>query len=182
MPLEKNNRLKLGLWIVLPLLLFSFISNRIYYTPLPVETGDYELRTEGATQLKLQGKAAFNELEEIANNGKMLSVLKLNFKETGMSQGSPIQFLISVNTATDDIKEGKYLISRYISGFASEFNGVFGYANLGALGEQPYFSRTGHLLITQKQEELVEGLLEVTLEDVEGHKLKLEGSFSALRE
>lgn len=149
---------------------------------MPVDTGDYKLTTKGATQLELQGKVAFNQLEEISNDGKMLSVLKLNFREAGKSDGLPIQFLVSVKTDKDDIAEGKYAISRYISGFASEFNGVFGYVNLGILGEQPYFSRTGHLLITDKRDELVEGTLDVTLEDVQGHKLKLEGSFSALRE
>lgn len=182
MPPKLQNRLKSGLWILLPLILLSFISNRFTDNPLPVGEGMYALSTKGANQKEISGNAAFRESEVVSKNGHLLNVLKINFQETALEQGLNMEFLISLRSDEEPIKEGKYYVNRYISGFIGGFNGVFGYANLHANGEEPYFSKMGHLNITSKNDDMLQGTMEVILEDIAGEKLELQGSFKALRE
>ena len=149
---------------------------------MPVNEGMYALSANGAKQEEIKGNVAFQESEIVSKNGNLLNVLKINFQESDIDPGMNMEFLISLRSDAEPIAEGKYYVNRYISGFVSEFNGVFGYANLYAEGEEPYFSKKGHLNITSKSDDLVQGTMEVTLVDVEGKKLQLEGSFKALRQ
>jgi hypothetical protein len=177
MPPKIQNRLKSGLWILLPLILLSFLSNRIVDDPLPVDEGVYALSVNGAENKAITGEVAFRESEVVSRNGHLLNVLRINFEEKHMN----MEFLISLRSDEESIGKGKYHVNRYISSFVSEFTGVFGYANFFERGEEPYFSKTGYLHITAKSDELVQGTLEVTLVDVNGQELQLEGSFKALQ-
>ena len=105
---------------------------------------------------------------------------ELNFRDNANPAKIPIQFLISVDPDEQSISTGTYNISRYISGFMNNFDGVFGYANLNMLGERPFFTRKGQLVITEKNNELVSGTLDVFLEAVNGESLHLQGSFRAI--
>ena len=182
MPQKYRNRLKLGLWVILPLLLISFISRGLSNNHPDLESGTYQLNAMGAANTLLKGNIFFEQDEVISNKGRLLSTLKLHFKDNGDPGEIPIRFLISVDTDKQTISAGKYNISRYISGFMNNFDGVFGYANLSMLGEKPFFTRKGQLIITEKSQDLVSGTLDVVLEDVNGKSLHLQGSFSALND
>ncbi|MCE2613782.1 hypothetical protein LVD13_12435 [Flavobacteriaceae bacterium D16] len=182
MPPKLQNRLKSVLWIILPLILFSFISNRIADSPVSVNDGTYVLTASSGTQKEITGTVAFREREVVSKNGHLLNVLQISFNNANLEQGLNMEFLISVRSDNEAITEGKYYVNRYISGFVSEFNGVFGYANLHSQGEEPYFSKTGHLQLSSKSDKVIKGNMDVSLQDVDGKKLQLQGSFSALRE
>jgi hypothetical protein len=171
-----------GLWIILPLILFSFISNRIADNPVSVEAGTYVLLADGVIQKEITGNAYFREREVVSKDGHLFNELKIKFNDAGPEEGLNMEFLISVRSDNEPPGEGKYYVNRYISGFVSEFNGVFGYANLHVQGEQPYFSKTGHLLITNRSNELIQGTMKVSLQDTGGKRLQLQGSFSASRQ
>ncbi len=180
MPQKFQKRLKLGLWVILPLLLISFGSRALSKHDSNLESGTYQLNSMGAANALLEGKISFERDEVISNKGRLLSTLKLNFSDKQNTGQIPIQFLISVDTDRQKISEGTYNISRYISGFMNNFDGVFGYANLNMLGERPFFTRKGQLVITEKSLDLISGRLDVFLEDVNGESLHLKGSFSAI--
>ncbi|MCX2718697.1 hypothetical protein [Lentiprolixibacter aurantiacus] len=182
MPPKIQNRLKSGLWILLPLILLSFLSNSIADSPLPVEEGMYTISANGTTRGEMSGIVSFRESELVSQNGHLLNVVRINFGDSASDQEINMEFLISQRSDADPIDEGKYYVNRYISGFVSEFNGVFGYANFVSRGEDPYFSKTGHLRITNKSENLLEGTMDVTLIDATGEKLQMEGFFKALRQ
>ncbi|NNE03580.1 MAG: hypothetical protein HKN52_10475 [Eudoraea sp.] len=147
-----------------------------------MDSGTYVLSANGLTLDEIKGNVTFNERELVSKNGHLLNVLTINFDDAGIKEGLNMEFLISVRSDDEPISEGNYYVNRYISGFVSEFNGVFGYANLDTQGEEPYFSKTGHLQITKKSDDLIQGKMEVTLEDVQGKRLQLQGSFSAEQE
>ncbi len=179
MPQKFRNQLKLGLWVVLPFLLYSLFSYAFSgYSP-SIAAGTCQLKSTGAVNTVLHGEAAFIQDEVISHNGSLLATLKLNFMAGKDASDYPIQFLISVDTDHRAITTGKYNISRYISGFIDDFDGVFGYANLSMLGETPFFTRKGQLVITDKSEDAINGTLDVVLEDVQGKALHLQGNFSA---
>ena len=180
MPQKLRNRLKLGLWVVLPFLLHSFISDGLSNNSPDIEAGTCHLKSRGVLNTELQGKATFIQDEVISDNGHLLATLRLDFRTGQGASESPIQFLISVDTDKKSISTGTYNISRYISGFIDNFDGVFGYANLSMLGETPFFTRKGQLVITDKSADAVAGTLDVVLEDVQGKALHLQGAFSAL--
>lgn len=182
MPQKFQKHLKLGLWVILPLLLISFISRGLSNNYPDLESGTYQLNAIGAANTLLKGNIFFQQDEVISSKGRLLSTLKLNFEDNENSGELPIQFLISVDTDKQTISTGKYNISRYISGFMNNFDGVFGYANLSMLGEKPFFTRKGELVITEHSRDLVSGTLDVILEDVHGESLHLQGSFSALND
>ncbi len=180
MPQKFQNRLKLGLWVILPLLLISFISRGVSNNHPSIDSGTYQLNSMGAVNTLLKGSTSFEEDEVISGKGRLLSTLKLNFRDNANPAKIPIQFLISVDPDEQSISTGTYNISRYISGFMNNFDGVFGYANLNMLGERPFFTRKGQLVITEKNNELVSGTLDVFLEAVNGESLHLQGSFRAI--
>lgn len=182
MPPKIQNRLKSGLWILLPLILLSFISSTIADNPLPVDEGRYVLSADALSPRELEGDVTFAEQEVVSSTGHLLNVLKIQFQESENDQGFNMEFMISLRSDSEPIGEGKYYLNRYISGFVSEFNGVFGYADLNEQGEEPYFSKSGHLRITNRSDHQVQGTMEVTLVDVDGNKLQLGGSFKALRQ
>ena len=182
MPQKFQNRLKLGLWVILPLLLISFISRGLSNKHPGVDSGTFQLNSTGAANTLLEGNSFFEQDEVISRKGRLLSILKLNFRDNRDPRDIPIQFLISVDTDKQKISTGKYNISRYISGFVNNFDGVFGYANLSILGEKPFFTRKGQLVITEKSQDLISGTLDVILEDLNGESLHLQGSFSALND
>ena len=180
MPQKLRNRLKLGLWVILPFLLHSFISNGLSDNSPNIEAGTCHFTSIGALNTELQGKATFTQDEVISENGHLIATLRLDFMTGKESTESPIQFLISVDANKEAITTGTYNISRYISGFIDNFDGVFGYANLSTLGETPLFTRKGQLVITDKSADAIAGTLDVILEDVQGKALHLKGNFSAL--
>lgn len=180
MPQKLRNRLKLGLLVVLPFLLHSFISNGLSANSPNVEAGTCQLTSKGVLNTELLGKATFIQDEVISEDGHLLATLRLDFMTGKDPMESPIQFLISVDADKETITAGTYKISRYISGFIDNFDGVFGYANLSMLGETPFFSRKGQVVITEKSADAIAGTLDVILEDVQGKALHLQGDFSAL--
>lgn len=179
-PQKLRNRLKLGVLIILPFLLHSFISDGLSASSPNIEAGTCQLTSRGALATEFQGKASFIHDEVISEDGHLLATLRLDFMTGKDKEDGPIQFLISVDANKEAITTGTYNISRYISGFIDNFDGVFGYANLSMLGETPFFTRKGQLVITDKSADAIAGTLDVILEDVQGKALHLQGDFNAL--
>ncbi len=180
MPQFQNVKIKIGLWIILPVLLLAFISLGLSKNNYEVRDGEYFLRTSGPLNTEFKGKIEFEEGEKI-HNGIVINNLGLSFKGLDDRNSTMLQFLISRKAEQGTIPKGTYTISSNKGGFLNNFNGIFGYADVKALGEKPYIARKGSLVIKDKDLESLSGTLKVRLEDINGQSLYIEGYFIATK-
>ncbi|WP_425235325.1 hypothetical protein [Ulvibacterium sp.] len=123
------------------------ISNYRLEVPLgnPDELGNkYILEATGAVNTVFEGKVRFETLIEEENNGipTPTLVLKLENVEEGHQQA--VEFLISQQDCPNELPVGTYKVAKNIDGFMDSFDGIFGYANLKALGVTSLFYQTRH--------------------------------------
>jgi len=73
-----------------------------------------------------------------------------------------MELLISKQNQSISIKKGKYGVAEDIEGFLNDFDGVFGFANVGSIGEEPFFAKKGSVVITQLTELGLRGNINIT--------------------
>jgi len=171
--------LKISFWIMLPLLFISGTKgNQDFYVSNYFEDS-YELQATGVLEQQLCGVVYFENTLQTNNQGTQFSTLSLKFISNGLSDQHSIELLISKQNQSSPIKKGKYGVSEDIEGFLNDFDGVFGFANVGSLGEEPFFAKKGKVVITQISELGLKGYMDITLKCNNGNKIFINGSFSA---
>jgi hypothetical protein len=90
-------------------------------------------------------------------------------------------FLICDQDNAKEIQRGSYKVPGKIEGFLNYFDGVFGFANIKALGEQPFFAESGRIVIADVGSVILHGKIDVQLENPEGKRLSIKGNFTAIR-
>ena len=145
---------------------------------IPV-AGTYELRTSGGENLKLQGVVWFESMNEPGENGQTYSVLKLQLDGLDIHSPHSMGFFVARQLKKEPLGTGTYEFNKDIDGFLAHFEGVFGFASINALGEQPYFARKGKLTIEHMGKDVLSGTLAVTMENTRGETLSVGGEFNA---
>jgi len=172
--------LKISFWILVPLLFISNSKVDALKIPNDIE-GNYSFKSSGAVENSLQGKVSFNTNTKSSNNGTPFSTLSLKFVNDQKSLEHTMQFIISERNRSAVLTAGKYGIKENIDGFLNNFDGVFGYANINELGEEPFFTTTGKIVIARIGEDDLEGYVNVTLRNNGGKKINLKGDFHAIK-
>ncbi|MUH37287.1 hypothetical protein D9O36_15660 [Zobellia amurskyensis] len=90
-------------------------------------------------------------------------------------------FGILISKPTKDMHSimGRHEIDSNFNSLLSEFNGVFGYINITDVDEKPYFSYKGFLNITEINEQLVSGSLNLSFKNSEGRTVHVNKKFKA---
>lgn len=173
--------LKISLWIFLPLLFLSGAKgNQDYYTA-NYEVENYELEATGALEQPLGGEVYFENTLQTNMEGIPFSTLSLKFVENGLSEQHMMEFLITRQNQSSPIKKGKYGVAEDIDGFLNDFDGVFGFANVKSLGENPFFANKGEVVITEITNLRLIGYIDVTLKSANGTKIFIKGGFNAAK-
>jgi len=172
--------LKVGFWILAPLL---FISNA---EVVPIELvdntkGSYYFSAEGAIEEALQGKVFFRTSTESTNRGIAYSSLSLEFVNQEARDPHSIQIIISKHKQLQTFKTGKYHVTENIEGFLNRFEGIFGYVNMNALSEQPFFSNKGTVVVEQISKNDVRGNINVAFMNNNGERIRIKGDFHAVK-
>ena len=171
--------LKISFWILLPLLFISSTKGgQGFYVSNYIE-GSYELRATGAIEQQLCGVVYFENTLESNNLGIQCSTLSLKFNSNGSSDQHSMELLITKQYQSRPIKKGKYKVSEDIEGFLNDFDGVFGFANVRSLGEEPFFAKKGKVVITKITALGLRGYMDVTLKCKKGNRIFINGSFNA---
>lgn len=173
--------LKFGFWILLPLFLVSntgidsnfWVSNNF--------EGSYDLQVTGAVNERFLGSVHFETTLESTNQEVPFSNLSLKFTNNDLHNEHSLEFLISKQNTQHLISIGKYEISENIDGLLDDFDGVFGFANVRMLGEKPFFTDKGKIVITQMSDKALRGYVSVSLVSMQGDAIYLKGSFHAVR-
>ncbi len=173
--------LKISFWILLPLLFISGTKgNQDIYVSNYFE-GNYELQATGALEQQLCGIVYFENIFKTNNQGIPFSTLSLKFIDNVSSDQHMMELLITKQNQSSPIKKGKYGVAEDIEGFLNDFDGVFGFANVRSIGEEPFFTRKGKVVITQITELGLRGNINVTFKCNKGTKIFINGSFSATK-
>lgn len=174
--------LKFGFWILLPLLLIS--NNKVEFEAKGPSTmgGSYELHATGALEQQLNGLVYFKSEQQATSQGIPFSTLTLKFDDVAPNHYHDIEFLIAKQNQSHMISKGTYEVTRNVEGLLDNFDGVFGFANIKALGEKPFFAYKGKVVITQFSNTGLQGYVDVTLKCTKGRKLYIKGSFNATRQ
>lgn len=172
---------KLALWGLLPLFLGSQqVRLDLGADPIP-PPGTYCLKARGDLRTQLQGEVSFESVLEEQAYGRKYAVLKLHLTNAGTETPHSFGFLISREATSSPFTVGTYKIARNIHGFLDYFDGVFGFANISSLGEQPLFTSQGWVTIEQIDAEALAGTLTISMLNEHGKSLDISGDFRATR-
>ncbi len=173
--------LKISFWILLPLLFISGTKGDQGFYMSNYFVGSHELQVTGALDQQLCGVVYFENTLETNNQGIPFSTLTLKFTNNESSDQHSMELLITKQNQSSPIKKGKYGVAEDIEGFLNDFDGVFGFANVRSIGEEPFFAKKGKVVITQITELGLRGNINVTFKCNKGTKIFINGSFSAAK-
>ncbi|MGB5172561.1 MAG: hypothetical protein WBN11_12800 [Eudoraea sp.] len=173
---------KVGLLLLLPLFYSSSFINKSFEESR-TKNGQYLLKTKGDKEINLQGTISFLTSIEVSANGEKYAVLKLDLSDTKSINGHSFGFIVSEPYGkSKEIGAGTYPITSQINGFLNYFEGVFGFANISAFGELPYFAKEGSITIESMDQTKLEGFLDIIFINPDGENISVIGNFDADRE
>jgi hypothetical protein len=172
---------KLSILILIPAL---FISGSQLDDLKSNELGNdngYVMQVEGNLNEKFTGIVSFETTVESEFKDTSFATLKLRLRTENHILAHSIEFLISKENTTDILPAGVYKISKNKEGFLNYFDGVFGFANIEALGELPLFAESGKIQIDYLDDSRVKGKLNIQMSNTNGKFVQLNGDFIAAR-
>lgn len=173
--------LKTGFWVLLPLFLVSNTGIDSNLWASDNFEGSYDLEVTGVVNERFSGSAHFETTSESTNEEVPFLKLSLKLANNDLHNEHSLEFLISKQNKQQLIPIGKYEISENIDGLLDDFDGVFGFANARILGEKPFFTDKGKIVITQMSDKALRGYVSVSLVSIQGDAIYLKGSFYAVR-
>jgi len=172
---------KIGLLVVVSTLFISGTKLEGQLSPAILIEDDYTLRISGNINNNLSGMVNFETAIQTTSKGISFSTLKLKLNDDEGLLPHSIEFLISKENTKDVLPVGTYNISRDQEGFLNYFDGVFGFANINALGESPLFAKSGEIQIDYLDDNTVKGTLGIAMGNTEGRYIQIQGHFRATR-
>lgn len=172
---------KLGLWVLVPLFLISNTGVAYELPVAPIENGDYRLSATGAFDKVLIGHIVFDKKVASISGGKQLVRIELKLDHSEATTDHSMGFLLAKHADDPDDLKGNYEVSARAAGLSANSEGAFGFADLNALGEQPFFADYGFVHISVSDNQLLHGDLNITLRNFEGKTIEISGSFIATR-
>lgn len=170
--------LKIGFWIFLPFLIVSSTGLDTSVKRIDVDSGRCEMNIKGEINQDINGVARFSLIQKSSGN-KQVSTLKLKFFLGDSSSNEIVAFALQKN-GMGDFKYETYRISKNNESFLDEFEGVFGFSVINALGEKPFFAKEGKIIINNALEKELKGSLDVSFFDANGREFSVEGDFLAI--
>lgn len=126
-------------------------------------------------------KMRFSVGTEMAVDGTNFSTLKLHIENENKLSEDSLEFIISREKSLGKIGPGNYKIAKDKDGLLNYVDGVFGFLDKKDSGELPFFAHFGEITITELDEELVNGFLNIAFENTIGESIEIKSDFVALR-
>jgi hypothetical protein len=92
-----------------------------------------------------------------------------------------MEFLISKENTAGMLPTGTYEVSRNQEGLLNYFDGVFGFANIAALGESPLFAKSGKIKIDYLDDRTVRGNISIQMTNSLGKRVGINGDFIVIK-
>lgn len=172
---------KIGLWVVVPTLFISGTKLDSQQSSVRLIDGDYTIEITGNLNNRLSGVVYFETAVETTSKGISFSTLKLKLDHKEPVLPHSMEFLISKENTSARLAAGTYKVSGNQDGFLNYFDGVFGFANINALGELPLFAKDGEVQIDYLDDTTVKGALNITMSNTIGKTVQIRGNFAATK-
>ena len=163
-------------------LLTSYVSFSVASAPEHLKPGDFELVASGNNRIDLSGTVAINCISTISSDGDLYRQFKLIFSDPEDPGKQNITIYFTKPDLNSHLERGTYYITENISGFMNNFEGVFGFADIGKMGELPYFTKKGKIKISASNENNVTGRLALVLKNNLGEIVEVKGDFVAFNQ
>jgi len=174
---------KIGNLVLLVIVSTLFISGtKLDLKPLTTadEDDDYTLRLTGNLNNYISGGVNFETSRVTTSKGISFSILKLKLDDKDHFLKHSMEFLIAKETSKS-LSKGTYKVSSNKEGLLNYFNGVFGFANINALGELPLFAKSGEIQINHLDETRVNGIIRIQMSNGVGKSVYVKGNFVATK-
>ncbi len=166
---------KVGFWLLIP---FFFISNTDSETmrfQFKEQTG-IGMDADKVFEELLKGKVIFESNKGSTIQGAPFTSVSLKF----MKGDQQMEFLIKEKDDPIGLRTGEYQLPSHFNGLLNNYDGVFGYADIKVLGEEPLFAKKGKLVITQIDDNNIKGYMNVVFKDNNSRELFVNGDFHAV--
>ena len=169
---------KLTIWGLLPIL-FGAPGDEVHlFTTLSQTPGTYHLAAVSDQEVLLEGTVYYEVVQGFKENGRAYSILKFHLSPAAGNTPHSLGFYIAQENGA--WPRGTYRMAHDIDGFRHHFDGVFAFADINAMGEQPFFAKTGKLTIGYSTPESLGGTLAMTMLNANGQTVAIQGDFIAM--
>ena len=170
---------KLTIWGLLPMIFGMPGEDGHLFATLSQDPGTYHLTAMGDRDIVLEGDVYYEPVQDFQEDGRTYSILKFQLSPEGSKATHTLGFYIAREKGAMPL--GTYRMAEDIDGFLHRFDGVFAFADINALGEQPFFAKTGKLTIDYSVPSALGGTLAVTMLNANGQTVAIQGDFLAMR-
>tara|TARA_R110002051_G_scaffold301461_2_gene369339 strand:+ start:9655 stop:10200 length:546 start_codon:yes stop_codon:yes gene_type:complete len=137
---------------------------------------NFFLQISGNYNKVIKGEMCFESSYETTNRGVTFSTLRLELEDT---KNNKFSLLISKENSLEPISLGTYRITNERTGSMNYFDGAFGYLNVLASDELPFYTENGKIVITKINGKVIEGFIKLSLENFNQKKINISGNFIA---
>ncbi|SHI54803.1 hypothetical protein SAMN04488513_101606 [Pseudozobellia thermophila] len=174
----------MGFWLLLPIVLISNTrtsDNRLLDDPF-VEDGSYVVKAKEISDLTISGKAVFKKSALLKGQKKKFSRIEINLgpSKNGIQHTMGLVLFKQADGSNNPV--GHYNVSQKTLGFSPVGEGVFGFADVGTLGELPFYTEHGTVYVSKEENGLLSGTLNLVMRNFRGKAIKITGSFRARNE
>jgi len=178
MPQFFSKLAKISLCVLLPTLFMSGTKMEKGLVSTSLDTNNF-IRLTGSLNKNLSVTIGFETAIETTSKGTSFSTLKLKLENNDEVLPNSIEFLIAKENAKQPLSKGTYKVSPSHEGLLNYFDGVFGFANVKALGELPLFAKSGEIRIDMLNDTNVEGSIRIQMRNAVGKSININGNFIA---
>ncbi len=172
---------KLVLWVLVPVLFMSGAKLEKLTSSKINEEGDYSMQISGSVNDNFCGGIDFDTSIVTTSRGISFSTLRLRLDNTDNIESHSMEFLISKENTADMLPTGTYEVLRNQEGLLNYFDGVFGFANIAALGESPLFAKSGKIKIDYLDDRTVRGNISIQMTNSLGKRVGINGDFIVIK-
>lgn len=169
---------KLTIWGLFPILIGIPGEEGQLFSARTQSPGTYHLTAVGDQEVLLDGAVYYEVVQDVKENGHTYSIIKFHLSPQSENMLHSLGFYIAQEKGV--WPRGTYRMSNDIDGFQHHFDGVFAFADINVMGEQPFFANTGKLTIDYSIPKAIGGSLAMTMLNSKGKSVAVRGDFMAV--
>lgn len=179
-----SNTTKVGFWLMLSAFFFSNSGVDHKLSPSSFLEDTYVSNNVGIADSIariLERSLVFESNTVVSKSGASFTSIELKPDYINPENTQLFEMVISKPTKEINTLIGRHEIAKSLNSLLSEFNGVFGFVNINDLDEKPYFTYRGFLNITEFNQQVISGSMNLSFKNTEGRMVYVSKKFEAQR-
>ena len=179
-----SNTTKVGFWLILSVFFFSNSGVDHKLSPSSFLEDTYVSNNVGIADSIasiLERSLIFESNTVVSKSGVSFTSIALKPDFDYAENKQLFEMVISKPTKDINTVIGRHEVAKSSNSLLSGFNGVFGFININDLDEKPYFTYRGFLNITEFNQQLISGSMNLSFKNTEGRMVYVSRKFEAQR-